>query len=383
VASVCQLYSGLAPDPQRTQFSSDIEAVHTIILKSSATNDLIKNAVNDWLMHQQPCLFGRIAARQHLLRYCILNEQLLTASDVEIREAIQNSRMLWHADGYDGKASGFIILAVSDRLAHARSDYTLAALAQRICELYLLHEVPFDTSCADTMYLEKPGHARRTWKWLVGANFFGAQGDMRWWHDHRIPGGIAFSMNSVGHMAKAGAISRAMSALDSSIGEIAEDWDNSHVESLEKALVLAMRTIRVASEGARPGTRLFSKTELRPVLKCPLKLPPDLSEQNHCQYFGQYHTDHTLPSAYFTEAIEKPEAIQSFDDLDLTYLFDRCIDDFTTMGEGLPVREGELKEELAEEEFMKSQKAVAEEVGVDDEPLLREALARAGRLPSN
>jgi hypothetical protein len=115
---------------------------------------------------------------------------------------------------------------------------------------------------------------------IVGVNFFGAQGDGRWWHDHRIPAGIAFSMNSVGHMAKSGAINRAMRALENAIKEKVEDWDNSHVESLEKALVIAMRTIRVASEGRRPGTHLFTTAEWRPELKCPFTLPADLTGQN-------------------------------------------------------------------------------------------------------
>jgi hypothetical protein len=383
VASVRELYSGLTRDPWRKQFSDDIENVHRVILKPGATTDVITDAINEWLKDNQPCLFGRIAAKQGLLRFCVLNEQLLTSSDAEVKKAIQNSRMFWHAEGYNGDASGFVIVAVSDRLAHAQPDATLASLAQRICELYLLHDVPLDTSCTDTMYLEKPGHARRTWKWLVGANFFGAQGDMRWWHDHRLPGGIAFSMNSVGHMAKSGAINRAMGALDSSIGEIAEDWDDSHVDSLEKALILAMRTIRVASEGRRPGTRLFSNTERQPILECPMKLPPDLRGQNHCQYFGQYHTDHSLPSDYFADAIDRPETARSFDDLDFSYLFDRSLDDFTTMGEGLPVREKGLEEEFAVQDTMKRWKAIAEEVSVDDEPLLREALLRAGRSPGS
>ena len=143
-------------------------------------------------------------------------------------------------------------------------------------------------------------------------------------------------MNSVGHMAKAGAINRAMLALDKAIGEDAEDWGNSHVESLEKALVLAMRTIRVASEGTRPGTHLFRTSERQPILDCPVKLPPDLIDRNHCELLGDYHTDHTLPTDYFSDAVHRPKQSQAFDNLDFTYLFDRSLDDFTTMGNATP-----------------------------------------------
>jgi hypothetical protein len=271
-------------------------------------------------------------------------------------------------------------VALSERLALARPNATLATFAQKLCELYLLQDIPFDTSCTDTIYLEKPGHARRTWRWQVGVNFFAAQGDMRWWHDHRIPGGIAFSMTSVGHVAKAGAINRAMLALDKAIGEKAEDWDNSHIESLEKALVLAMRTIHVASGGTRPGTRLFDASERHPSLDCPIRLPPGVSGYDYCEYFGYYHTDHTLPSDYFADAMDRPAEIQPFEDLDFTYLFDRLLDDFVTMGEGLRVRADEFEGELTDERAMKREKAVAVDVDVDDEELLCAALAHVGRL---
>ena len=57
-----------------------------------------------------------------------------------------------------------------------------------------------------------------TWEWLAGVNYFCAQGDRRWWHDHRIPGGMALSVNSVGHLAKAGKISEALASLNKELG---------------------------------------------------------------------------------------------------------------------------------------------------------------------
>lgn len=375
--NVRDLYDLLQPDTWRTRFSDDVESVHRSILQPNASVDDITRESNSWLAQHQPCLFGKIAAKQGLIRYCVLNESILTASDADIQAVIQDARFKWHADAYDGRASGFVILAVSQRLALARPDSNLAALAARICELYLLQEVPFDAALTDSIYLEKPGYGRRTWKWLVGANFFGAQGDLRWWHDHRIPGGIAFSMNSVGHMAKSGAINRAMAGLDKEIGETAEDWDERHVESLDKALVLAMRTIRVASEGQRPGTHLFTTAERPPSLECPIRLPPDIRDKNYCEYFGYYHTDHTLPLVYFRDAVERPADVKSFTDLDFTYLFDSSAADLTTMGQGLRVRAGGVEDQ--ERRSRKEGKVVATDVSIDDEDKLRVALERRAR----
>ena len=382
MASVSELYSQLEVDPWRTRFSDDVTDVHRVVLAPSASDDVGESALNDWLGEHQPCLFGKIAAKQHLLKYCILTERLLTASDEQIRHAIQEARAGWYAEAFDGRSSGFVIVAVSKRLAFARPTATMAALAQRLCELYLLQEVPFDTIANDFICLEKPGRARRTWKWLVGVNFVGAQADMRWWHDHRIPGGMAFSMNSVGHMAKAGAINQAMRGLGQDIGEEAEDWDITHVESLEKALILAMRTIRLASEGDRPGTHLHRSSDRRPSLDCPVTLPKDLGHANHCDYFGYYHTDHTLPSAYFTDAIDRPGQSPVFEDLDFTYLFDRSLDDFMTMADGLRIRT-DAEDGSTEDHFVKREKAVEIEISVDDEPLLLSALARSGRLQNS
>jgi hypothetical protein len=75
-------------------------------------------------------------------------------------------------------------------------------LALRLCSLYLLEEVAPDRIFLDEIWLEKPGRDATTWRWHAGVNSFRAQGDGRWWQDHLMPGGIAFSVNSVGHMVK-------------------------------------------------------------------------------------------------------------------------------------------------------------------------------------
>jgi hypothetical protein len=217
----------------------------------------------------------------------------------------------------------------------------MCALATQLASLYLLDEtIQRDRIYTDAIYLEKPGPSRTTWKWQVGINYFSAQGDQRWWHDHRVPGGMAFSMNSVGHTVKAGIINRVMKELDSELSASSEDWDESHVDSLGKALILAMRTIAKAADATSgPATRLYDVSERPPFIPCPVMLPPPLVSRNHCEYFGWYHTDYTLPSEYFEDSAVRPPKINSHV-LDFTYLFDARPGnpDHVTIGQGLVIR---------------------------------------------
>jgi len=73
----------------------------------------------------------------------------------------------------------------------------MIALAKRLCFLYLREEIVEDEIYTDRLTLEipeNPGKASRNpcFEWRVGVNFFAPAGDKRWWHDHRIPGGLAF-----------------------------------------------------------------------------------------------------------------------------------------------------------------------------------------------
>src|SRR6266498_3609476 len=97
--------------------------------------------------------------------------------------------------------------------------------ALRLCSLYLLQDIVPDQIFHDELWLEKPGRDGTTWQWLAGVNYFCAQGDKRWWEDHRIPGGMAFSVNSVGHMVKSGILAKGMLALEAALAAPPEGWD--------------------------------------------------------------------------------------------------------------------------------------------------------------
>ena len=78
------------------------------------------------------------------------------------------------------------------------------------------------------LYLRHP-KTNNLVKFVFSIDFFATAGDRRWWHDHRIPGGIAFTANSLGHMAKR------------------EEWYGHRTDRTEWALRTAMNTIAEAA----------------------------------------------------------------------------------------------------------------------------------------
>ena len=194
--------------------------------------------------------------------------------------------------------------------------------------------------------LSKTGRCDVVWKWLCGANYFCTQADKRWWQDHRIPGGMAFSVNSVGHMVKSAQLKGAMQNLEAALGAPEEEWGASNLNSLGNALVLAMRTIGNASEAVSgKATKLVGlPSDATRLPQCPIELPAALKGRNHCQYSGFYHTDFTLPSEYFLLNVRRPARIKCRP-LDFTYLFHKHVTNRAnlTMAQGRRVQASKAK----------------------------------------
>ena len=373
---VAQYISQLEPDEWRSRvsFSADVEEANRELFKKDLSEDHAKKILNTWLQSYQPCLFGRIGAKLGIISYCILIDEILKQPDEIIKEKIQADRLAWTRDGFEGKKSAFIILAVSPRIAYAKPSQPMRNLAQRICSLYLETDVVPDQIYLDQIYLQKPGPLLTTWKWAAGVNYFCAQGDKRWWQDHRIPGGMAFSMNSVGHLVKSGIISNAMKELEVLTGAPSENLPDSKIDSLEKALGLAMMTIGMASNAVSgKATNLMPLAEV--VQKCPVSLPKTVANKNYNEYKGWYHTEYALPSEYFLPDVERPADIKEHA-LDFTYLFHKDVDnpDFRLAGEGQQIRG--LKGKLEKKKYAKG---TAEEVRIAAE----QRLARSLKLSEN
>ena len=343
--SIAHLLAKLTPDPWRASnaFSADIAEANKRIFEAGTASDVICGVLGEWLGgRHQPCLIGRIAARRNLISYCVLTEQDLEQDDEAISAKIQNARTQWTRDGFVGKKSGFVILAASPTLAFATPDQNLKALAQRLCSLYLQQEVEADRICQDDIFLEKQGDERSTWKWLAGVNYFCANGDGRWWQDHRIPGGLAFSVNSIGHLAKSGALAQeAMNAWVPIDGVPPDSSVATPVNSLNKALEFAMRTILMASDTVSgKATELIPLSDISPARgTCPVGLSSFLSGKDFRSYQSYYNTDFTIPSEYFLPDIIRPSHCRDWK-MDLSYLFDASLDnpDYIAMGTGRRIR---------------------------------------------
>jgi hypothetical protein len=222
-----------------------------------------------------------------------------------------------------------VTVLVSRAAAEAEPGPALKALALRLVQLYLSDdEILADATYHDRLALALEGDENPDFVvWKVGVNFFGAQGDQRWWHDHRIPGGIAFSMNSVGHMTRT-RLQKAMSTNPKLLSAAPAD------KLVDFAFYFAMKTIHGASYGPRPGTNLLPRDA-----QCPIpeeeraRVLKDMSEYNECYYLGHYHTDVTVPTSYFDTAVDRPKGNEDLTLL-FTYLHDQSDEDYGLMGIG-------------------------------------------------
>jgi hypothetical protein len=373
------LISAVKPDPWRAEvgFSEDIVATNERLFGASS-DEAARSAIREWISRYQPCLFGRMAAKTDLISFCILTEADLCGDRTALRDKIQGAREEWLALGYDGRKSAFIILLISPRIACAVPDGSVQAIARELCASYLLREIAPDEIYLDEMFLEKPGTRRTVWKWLAGVNYFCAQGDCRWWHDHRIPGGMAFSVNSVGHLVKSGQLSEAMKHFDEVMGGPGQSLENEAVTSLGKALDLAMRTINLAAHA--PSGKATTLVPLPSPLPnslpaCPTTLPKVLEGKNYTAYQGWYHTDVTVPSEYFRPDVQRPIDIVA-KELDFTYLFHDDIEnpDHITTAKGRRVRS-----HTDVEKDSRLLRMVAETAALKDQPILQNALGRRKR----
>jgi hypothetical protein len=350
--SLNELLQGFEEDSWRREvgFSPEVEAANERLFASTTDVEKQREAINEWMRKYQPCLFGRAAATQNAIEYCILNEADLNRGDEFIQRQISRDHLRWTQATIEGRSSNFILLLVSKRITLARPDYTVMEFAKRLAQLYLNEErIEPDQIYHDAAYLAVPDYREHQLRWKAGVNYFSTHGDKRWWQDHRIPGGLGFSTNSVGHLAKSGKLLGLLTDTARELGLPDEKRAGSRIDSLGRALQVAMQTINNASEGiSGKATELVplpgDPTNL-PVKRCPVELGAALEGKNFCWYKGYYHTDHTLPRVYFRPDVDRPADVEPIEPLDFTYLFDDSVDNaaFRAMGAGVPIRDDEVE----------------------------------------
>ena len=208
--TVGDLFGRLSGDRWRVShaFSEDIVQANALLHNTAATDDEMAECMGLWCTRRQPCQFGRVAASRGGIHFCFLREHAVsTWRDDQIAAKIDEERRLWKQRAAFGREQGphsFVLVVASPRVAFAAPDRHLRAFSDRILELsgWGLGETGGrrkNMVTGDFLYLRHQVDGS-FFGFRFNMDFFACAGDGRWWHDHRFPGGIAFTANSTGHM---------------------------------------------------------------------------------------------------------------------------------------------------------------------------------------
>ena len=349
---VADLFSRLKGDSWRINhpFSDDILQANSVLHNSAATEDEMAECLMLWCLKKQPCQFGKVAAKQNRIHFCFMREDAVAMwTDEEIMERILEEKQLWkQRAAFDPQraAHSFVIVVASPKVALAAPDQNLRTFSDRI--LQLAGWAPnrrgtrrVNTVTSDLLYLKNP-HDKQLYGFRFNADFFACAADGRWWHDHRFPGGIAFTANSTGHMMRF------------------REWYDGKDQSEAWALKQAMLTIRNAAPTImrEEGDPLAQgrATWLRPLdpdgkplvseLACPITdMPSLLAGYDWTRYEGVLHTDHAVREEFFQEREVAPTASKPYL-MDFTYLYEEREQDFEEFTRGKLVSEDEVYGEI-------------------------------------
>ena len=299
---------------KRRPFSEDIESVNAVLFNPRYSKRRKRAAYATWLESSQPCVFGRVAAKNKFVFVCLLEENeilRMRKGDQDVRDAIQDHRQVWKRYALQGLSSSFVLVLLAESLINKEPGDGLKEICRRLLELYMeVEPIPDDTILPQREYVFLR-RADRILKFSTLPNIFCVQADGRWWHDHRTPGGIMATSNALGHFAYA----------RPGLEELTEN-------DKARALEHAMRTIGNAfpGPGARrprglthcPATWLVKAVDGEGA---PLKSTSPLSSYSPDHYQGYFHTDHLIPSVFFRKDRD-PKDLARYDNLSFRYIFD-------------------------------------------------------------
>jgi hypothetical protein len=317
-----------------------------LLHKPYAEEHEIEEALRHWCKTRQPCQFGRAAASLGQIYFCVLRERDLgdgPAGDTAIAERIAAAKRQWKQRALSNPTApphSFVLVFGSPQVMEAAPDDNLRRFSNRLLELTgwkpeRRARRGENTITSDYLYLRHPQsggyHGFR-----FNLDFFAAAGDGTWWHDHRFPGGIAFTANATGHM------------------KAFMDWyAEPNREHGHWALTQAMMTIarshatkpglttdkseKAAREEGRVTWLLDLNPQGKPVVArqaCPLeKLPAQLAGKDWTKYEGLLHTDHAVREEFF-DGRSEPVTSHKPPLMDFTYLYDSTQPDFTEFSAG-------------------------------------------------
>jgi hypothetical protein len=308
-----------------TPFSRDITATNAVLFDPRYSNRAKVTAYRNWLETppNQPCVFGRVAAKNKNVFICLLEEDEILRmpnGDEDLASLIQDYRQAWKRHALDGLSSSFLVVLASKWIVTKEPNEQLKEICRRLMELYMqVQPIADDSFLTEHEYVflrqKDPGAGARLLKFSTLPNIFCCQGDGRWWHDHRTPGGIMITSNALGHFVY------------SRSGKF-EMEESTKVLALESA----MRTINNAYRGPSvrkkpvlkhcPATFLLTAAEGE---TSPLKDTSDFKRFSADHYQGYFHTDHLISSAFFQKS-EDPKSLSLYDDLTFRYIYDSNAD---------------------------------------------------------
>ena len=301
----------------RCGFSPDMEAVHAILFNPQFDRQTKIRAYRAWLEKNQPCVFGKTAATNKNIYICLLEQHEIVRmmrGDPDVMDTLQDHRQVWKRLALEGRASSFVILLTDRHLVTREPNADLKAICRRLLELYMQISIPEDTFQTEREYVFLRRADNSVIKFSTLPNLFCAQGDGRWWHDRRTPGGIMITSNALGHFMY---VRTRKAALDQIV--------------CASALEQAMRTIANARKDPSDGKTKFAHcpaTFLVPRQAgdpTPLRPTSEFNDFSPDHYAGYFHTDHLIPSVFFQKDRD-PKALHRYDDLSFRYIFDPVAD---------------------------------------------------------
>jgi len=321
-----------ARDPLRSRsgFSDDIQQANAILHNPRVPRLRKIVAYRDWLRTAQPCVFGRSAAGKRQVFICLLDEREILSmrrGDHDLRDTIEDHRRVWKRHALHGLSSSFVIVVVSPTLCMVAPGSELKEACRRLMELYVGASVPDDTILPqhEYVYLAKTvGEKRILLKFATLPNLFCPQGDQRWWHDHRTPGGLMITSNALGHFM--------------------HGQNSAGLPDTRRALKQAFMTIQNAFvSGNRRLRQPATCLEPRPTDEpSPLERDPTYGRFSARRYRGWFHTDHLIPSTFFNDSQPR----QEYRDLDFSYIHDPAAEDHAELMAGEPATPYEARREV-------------------------------------
>jgi len=316
---------------KKNPFSRELETASQVINHPYSTDSEREIALGGWLRKYQPCTFGKLAARDNQIHYCFVTDADIDVGDERVSEIVAESRQLWKARGLrqGRERHGLLICVCSPRIMYAAPDANLREFSMRmrdLCGWRIETDEKGNDITWETLYFRNSiGYL----KFSFSVDYFAAAGDGRWWTDHRIPGGIAFTANSLGHMLYT------MSPSQPDLG-----W----------GLKMAMLTIEGAKETSEGrATWLTKASQLGPLrggnARSEIASLEKLAGEDFSVYEGYLHTDHSIRQEFFNNGAEPSMKAKPWL-MDFSYIYKEGAEDHRQFVLGEPIEEAEVFKEI-------------------------------------